>query len=154
MLKPINIFILFICLSVGLTSFTPKQKNVLVEGDLSVIVNAKGAPSDIGMSKLKKILKGEQQRWDDGTKILLALMKTSTGTGMKMTTQVYLMTNNELNKYFLAQVFQGKMSSPEFFDSEADLINYVKTKSGAIGIISTANASGITVLSVDGKKSL
>ena len=154
MSKPINIFILFICVSVGFTSFTPKQKNVLVEGDLSVIVNAKGAPSDIGMPKLKKILKGEQQRWDDGTKILLALMKTSTGTGMKMTAQVYLMTNNELNKYFLAQVFQGKMSSPEFFDSETDLINYVKTKPGAIGIISTVNASGITVLSVDGKKSL
>jgi hypothetical protein len=63
------------------------------------------------------------------------------------------MTSKELNKYFLAQVFQGKMSSPQFFDSEEDLLKYIKSNEGAIGVVSSKNASG-TIISVDGKKSI
>lgn len=139
-----------------LSSFSPTEKEVMatqIDGGLAVIVNAKGAPGEIVMSKLKVILKGEQQRWKDGTKITLAFMKTSTGIGDDMAKRVFGMTAKELNKYFLAQVFQGKMSSPQFFDSEEELLKYIKNNEGTIGVASFKNASG-TIMSVDGKKSI
>lgn len=139
------------------SSFSPVENDVValpqVDGGLAVVVNSKGAPAEIVMSKLKVILKGEQQRWKDGTKITLAFMKTSTSVGEDMAKRVFGMTSKEVNKYFLAQVFQGKMSSPQFFDSEEDLQKYVKNNEGAIGVVSAKNAAG-TIMSVDGKKSI
>lgn len=138
-----------------LSSFIPNENlsDPQIEGGLAVVVNSKGAPTEIPMSKLKVILKGEQQRWKDGSKITLAFMKTSTGIGEDMAKRVFGMTAKELNKYFLAQVFQGKMSSPQFFDSEDDLLKYIKNNEGAIGVTSFKNASGTTMI-VDGKKSI
>lgn len=139
-----------------LSSFSPIENETVapqIDGGLAVIVNSKSAPPEIVMSKLKVILKGEQQRWKDGSKITLAFMKTSTGIGDDMAKRIFGMTAKELNKYFLAQVFQGKMSSPQFFDSEEDLLKYIKSNEGAIGVASFKNASG-TIISVDGKKAL
>jgi hypothetical protein len=148
---------LVISLLLILSSFAPSAPKTFsepqMEGGLAVVVNSKGAPSELALSKLKVILKGEQQRWKDGTKITLAFMKTSTGIGEDMAKRIFGMTAKELNKYFLAQVFQGKMSSPQFFDSEDDLLKYIKNNEGAIGVASFKNASGTTI-SVDGKKAI
>ena len=136
-------------------SFTPEEQfnDPQTDGGLAVVVNSKGAPAEMPLSKLKIILKGEQQRWKDGSKITLALMKTSTGVGEDMAKRIFGMTSKELNKYFLSQVFQGKMSSPQFFDSEEDLLKYIKNNDGAIGVTSFKNASGTTI-TVDGKKAI
>lgn len=146
---------LVVSLTLILSSFAPNEtlSEPQVEGGLAVVVNSKGAPTEMPLSKLKVILKGEQQRWKDGSKITLAFMKTSTGIGEEMAKRVFGMTAKELNKYFLAQVFQGKMSSPQFFDSEEDLLKYIKNNEGAIGVTSFKNASGTTI-TVDGKKSI
>jgi len=123
------------------------------DGGLAVVVNSKGAPPEMPLSKLKIILKGEQQRWKDGSKITLAFMKTSTGIGEDMAKRIFGMTSKELNKYFLSQVFQGKMRSPQFFNSEEDLLKYIKNNDGTIGVASFKNASGTTI-TVDGKKAI
>lgn len=122
-------------------------------GSLSVIVNTNEAPTNISLSNLKSVLKGEKQRWKDGTKITLAFMKTSTNIGSEMSHRVFDMSEKQLNKYFLAQVFQGKMSSPEFFDSETDLLNFVKNTKGTIAVIKAGNSSGLKTITVDGKTS-
>jgi len=153
----IRLSLMIICFWVSLTSFTSEESNFKVafsQGDitLSVIANSKGAPSEISFSKLKSVFKGEQQRWKDGTKVTLALMKTTTPIGDEIAKQLLGMTSKELNKYFLALVFQGKMSSPQFFDSEEDLIKYVKSNEGAIGIVGSKNTGGLNPILVDGKK--
>ena len=140
-----------------MTSFSPLENELdipQIDGGLVVVVNSKGAPSELPLSKVKSILKGEQQRWKDGAKITLAFMKTSTAVGEDMAKRVFGMTSKELNKYFLAQVFQGKMSSPQFFESEEELLKYIKNNDGAIGVASSKNANGINTITVDGKKSI
>jgi hypothetical protein len=42
---------------------------------LVAVSNSKGAPSTMKMSELKSVLKGERQRWSDGTKVSIVLMK-------------------------------------------------------------------------------
>ena len=124
---------------ISLMTFTimsmESQNSFVTPLQLSVIVNSETAPETLDMKGLRSLLKGEKQRWGDGTKITLALMKTNTDIGSDMTKRVFLMTEKELNKYFLAKVFQGKMSSPEFFDNEEDLRSYVKSTRGAISVI-------------------
>jgi hypothetical protein len=139
-------------LSLSLMSFDRKI-NLQVLVKLSVIVNADGAPTTLDMKALRSVLKGEKKRWKDGSTITLAFMKTSTDVGSDMSTRIFNMTEKQLNKYFLAKVFQGKMSSPEFFDSEVELKNYVKTHKGAISVVNSENVSGFKTISIDGKKS-
>ena len=152
-IKYISLFLIGLIM----TSFLPRGNELdvpQIDGGLVVVVNSKGAPSELTLSKVKSILKGEQQRWKDGAKITLAFMKTSTAVGENTAKRVFGMTAKELNKYFLAQVFQGKMSSPQFFESEEELLKYVKNNDGAIGVASSKNANGINTITVDGKKSI
>jgi ABC-type phosphate transport system substrate-binding protein len=122
---------------------------------LTVISNQTGAPSSLKFSELRSIFMGEQQRWHTGTKITIALMKTSTPAGKNTSAKVYGMSPDELNKFWLALVFQGKASAPAFFNSAADLENFVAQNPGAIGILDdVASNNDIKTVMVEGKKSL
>jgi hypothetical protein len=78
-------------------------------------------------------------------------MKTNTLIGSQTSEKIYNMSANELNKYFLALVFQGKVKAPLFFTSEIELENYVARTPGAIGVSNNISAGNIKVVEVDGK---
>jgi hypothetical protein len=121
--------------------------------DLTVIAHQKGAPADIKFSALKSILKGERERWPDGSKVVIALMKTNTAIGSITSKKIYNMSGDELNKYWLALVFQGKGHAPVFFTSTTDLENFIAQTPGAIGVTAPPVNNARNVL-VEGKKTL
>jgi ABC-type phosphate transport system substrate-binding protein len=120
---------------------------------LIVISNQKGAPSSLTFTQLKSIFRGEQQRWPGGTKITIALMKTNTPAGKTTCETIYGMSSDELNKFWLAIVFQGKAAAPNFFNSASELENFVAQNPGAIGIVDAVTTNGeIKTVQVEGKK--
>jgi ABC-type phosphate transport system substrate-binding protein len=122
---------------------------------LSVIANQKGSPASLSLNELRTIFMGEKQRWGNGTKIIIALIKTNNPLGITISKKVFDMVPDELNKYWLALVFQGKVSAPTFFNSVSDLQNFVSQNPGAIGIVDQpVNTDEIKTLVVDGKKIL
>jgi ABC-type phosphate transport system substrate-binding protein len=124
------------------------------EPAITVIANEKGAPSTLTMRELKAVLEGQKQRWGDGSKISIAFMKASTPVGNATASKVMRMTGDQLNKFWLALVFQGKAKAPVFFTSAADLENYVSTNTGAIGVIDGSySVKHARVVSIDGKRS-
>lgn len=127
-------------------------RNTLAQDNQLVIVgNPKSVPSEIDMKQLKSILKGEKLRWNDGAQVVIALMKTSTPIGTSTSRRLYDMTGNELNKYFLALVFQGKVKPPAFFNSSDELEAYVAQTPGAIGVLQQAKDEVLRIILVDGK---
>src|SRR5438067_13533832 len=62
---------------------------------LTVISNNKGAPAELKLSDLKSILLGVKQRWHNGNKISIALMKTSTPAGANTCKKIYDMSSDE-----------------------------------------------------------
>jgi hypothetical protein len=122
---------------------------------LTVISNEKGAPAELKFTELKSIFKGEKQRWRDGNKITIALMKTNTPAGAYTCKKVYDMTGDDVKKYWLALVFQGKAEGPQFFNSVTELESFVADNPGAIGIIDQSQGSADAhVVLIDGKKTL
>lgn len=103
---------------------------------LIVIVNPSEPIDELEFTEFKRIIMGQQQRWKNGDKITIALMKTNHPTGSQTAEKFYSMTGNELNKYWLSLVFQGKAKAPVFFNSEEELVGYVAKTPGAIGIVS------------------
>lgn len=121
--------------------------------NLVVIGNAKGVPPEMRLAQLKATLKGEKLRWPDGSKVVIALLKTTTPIGQNTSKKIYNMSANELNKYWLALVFQGKADAPNFFGSEAELAEFVAQTTGAIGVVNQPLASSKTI-TIEGKKFL
>lgn len=121
---------------------------------LTAIGNVSGAPADMKQSELKAILMGETQRWKNGKRVVIALMKTNTALGKTTSSKIYDMSGDELNKYWLSLVFQGKAQAPVFFTSVGDLQNFVAQNPGAIGIIDKPIVSAdVRAVMIDGKTS-
>ena len=78
-------------------------------------------------------------------------MKSSTPVGSLVSKKVFFMTDEQLNKYFLTLVFQGKISAPVFFETESDLSNYISLHEGAIGIVGTEIKNKGKIILIDGK---
>ncbi|WP_157780899.1 hypothetical protein [Hymenobacter sedentarius] len=121
--------------------------------NLAVIGNGKGVPPEMKLAQLRATLKGEKLRWPDGSKVVIALLKTTTPIGQNTSKKIYNMSANELNKYWLALVFQGKADAPNFFNSEAELADFVAQTTGAIGVVNQPGPNSKTI-TIDGKKYL
>ncbi len=141
-----RIVILFFIILVSF-SFTRERELV----NISVISNPQN--TDMSFRQVRSILKGERQRWKNGKKVKVCLMKTSTDVGYSSAKKIYRMSPKQLNRYWLGLVFQGSADSPHFFSTEEKLINFVKNNEGAIGIISSNKKNSFKV-KVDGRYSL
>lgn len=138
----------FACIVLTLTSLATRSQNL----QLVAIGNASTTPSALNGAELKSIMRGETQRWKNGKRIMIALMKTNTQLGQATSAKVYDMSGDELNKYWLALVFQGKATAPTFFNSTDELQNFVASNPGAIGITDKATSTNeIRIITVDGK---
>ncbi|WP_301923015.1 hypothetical protein [Ferruginibacter sp.] len=136
-------------IAILLLSVTAKAQ----EATLVVVGNATGVPVDIKLAELKSIMMGEKQRWKNGNRIIIALMKTNTLLGKNTSSRIYDMTGDQLNKYWLALVFQGKAQAPTFFNSTSDLESFVAQTPGAIGIVDKAVTDGeVRSILVNGQK--
>jgi hypothetical protein len=122
--------------------------------ELTVIGNPGSVPEQLDIAQLRSVLKGEKLRWDDGVSVKIALMKTNTSVGSTTSERIYNMSANELNKYFLALVFQGKAKAPIFFTSESELESYVARTPGAIGVSSRSTDGTVRVIVIDGRSVL
>jgi ABC-type phosphate transport system substrate-binding protein len=120
--------------------------------NIAVIGNPKGVPVTMTFKELKVAMKGEKQRWSDGTKIVIALMKTNTPLGQTSAKKIYNMTGDELNRFWLALVFQGKASAPTFFNSMSELEAFVAQTPGAIGVVKKEASNEGKLIAIDGKK--
>ena len=140
---------LLVILLLLFTGLTAKSQETL----LNAISNQKGPPSEMDLSELKAVFKGEKQRWRDGTKISIALMKPNNPIGKSIGKKIYDMTSDELNKFWFQLVFQGKVSAPNFFNSVSELENFVAQNPGAIGITNeTAHTAEVKTVAINGKK--
>jgi ABC-type phosphate transport system substrate-binding protein len=122
------------------------------ETGLVVIRHEKGAPEQMNTAELKSVFRGERQRWSNGQKVHIALMKTNTEAGLQTCARLYNMSAEDLKKYWLALVFQGKAEAPSFFNNAAELIAYVNENPGAIGIMEyETDMQGLRIVAIDGK---
>ncbi len=122
---------------------------------LVVIGNDKGVPANLKLSEARAIFKGEKRRWKDRTKVVIALMRSSCSIGAQVSRKLYHLSPDDFNKHWIAQVFRGKASAPKYFLTEKELIAFVNSTPGAIGIISAAAAdSSARIIQIDGKKGL
>ncbi len=119
---------------------------------LTVIGNVTGVPSEMRSSELISVLKGEKQRWSDGTKVSIYIMKTTTPVGQSTCKKIYNWSGDKVKRYWLELSFSGKADAPTFCNTVEELESYVSQNPGAIGIVDRSSTSaGVKMILIDGK---
>jgi len=118
---------------------------------LTVIGNVAGVPSALKYTDLVSVMKGERQRWANGTKVSIYLMKTTTPVGESTCKRVYNMSGDRVKKYWLQLSFSLK-GDLFICNSVEQLESGISQNPGAIGVLDkTSDAAGIKVVLIDGK---
>lgn len=119
---------------------------------LTVIGNVTGVPSAMKSSELISVLKGEKQRWSDGTKVNIYIMKTTTPIGQSTCKKIYNWSGDKVKRYWLELSFSGKADAPTFCNTVEELETYVSQNPGAIGIVDrNSTSNGVKLILIDGK---
>ena len=124
----------------------------LFSQDLSVVVNGDAGVTKVSLKDLKDIFKSKKKLWDNGKKVKIAIIEPTSELGIKISDTLLGMTPKKIKKFWLALVFQGKAAAPKYFDNAKDLVSYVNSTNGAIGIVNADGVENGTVLKVDGKQ--
>lgn len=119
-----------------------------------VVIGSQGVPSDISLKELKAVFRGERQRWPDGTKVVIAMIKSTTPLGKEISEKVYSMSGDEVRGFWARISFAGRFDPPNVFNTSDEVVVFVSQNPGSIAILSkpTVTADIKTVL-VGGKKS-
>ena len=123
------------------------------DSSLTVICNNKGAPPDMKFSELKSVMRGEKQRWSDGTKVVIAMVKSNSPLGEIISKKIYSMSGDGVRGFWAGISFAGKYDPPNVFNTVTELENFVAQNPGAIAILDKPTANDVRVVSIDGKKS-
>ena len=119
---------------------------------LTAIGNVTGVPSEMKSSELISVLKGEKQRWNDGTKVNIYIMKTTTPVGQNTCKKIYNWSGDKVKRYWLELSFSGKADAPTFCNTIEELEFNVSQNPGAIGIVDrNSTSAGVKTILIDGK---
>ncbi len=89
---------------------------------------------------LKKIFLGKKKSWDDGTKIVIAVLKGGEIHEAFMSERLKKKPS-QFTIYWKQLVFTGRGVMPKSFENEKGLIEFVSSTKGAIGYISEEKAT-------------
>lgn len=125
------------------------------DNNLVVIGNQSGVPAEIKINELKAVFRGERQRWSDGTKVVIAMIKTTTPLGKVISEKIYSMNGDEVRGFWSAISFAGKFDPPNVFNTESEVEVFVSQNPGAIAILDrNTNTPDVKTILVSGKKTL
>jgi hypothetical protein len=123
------------------------------ETPLVVIGSQTGVPADISMNELKAVFHGERQRWSDGTKVVIAMIKSTSPLGNEISKKIYSMSGDEVRGFWARISFAGKFDPPNVFNTEAEVETFVSQNPGSIAILDKVNATPeVKTVLVGGKK--
>jgi ABC-type phosphate transport system substrate-binding protein len=104
--------------------------------DVLIVANKSVTETAISKTNIQQIFLGKNQKWQDGKKIRLAVLKE--GPVHEAFLSAYLnRTPDRYASFWKVAIVSGTGYPPKSFDSEADLLKYVAEEAGAIGYISS-----------------
>ncbi len=127
--------------------------NSAAQENLVVVGNQTGVPADLKMTDLKAVFRGERQRWSNGTKVVIAMIKSTTPLGNEISEKIYSMNGDEVRGFWAGLSFAGKSDPPNVFNTAAEVEVFVSQNPGAIAILDrTNNIPDTKTILVGGKK--
>jgi hypothetical protein len=120
---------------------------------IAIIVNRENEVPDPSLSELRAMFTLERQFWPDGRRIVLLLPPNNSTPRAVLLRQVYAMSDFELRKYWVGQLFRGAIPSiPSILPSIEAMTAAVRDSKGSMSAVpASVVMPGVRVLRIDGK---
>lgn len=108
--------------------------SVVLGADLTVILNKDVPAQSLTKEEVRSIFLGKKTKWDDGTKIIFFLIKSS--KSQKAFLEAYVGKSPEqFEDYWLQNVFTGKGVMPDTVENSDEMVKVVGRTKGSIGFV-------------------
>jgi hypothetical protein len=120
---------------------------------VAIIVHPANAMADPTLQQLRGLLSLDRQFWPDGHRVVLFLPPSNSTEKLVLLDRVYEMSDADLRKYWVAQLFRGSIPAiPASLRTSEAIGLAVQQSQGAISaVIAGAVPPGVRVLKIDGK---
>lgn len=126
----ISFIICFICFFSLIASET--------KAEVAIVVNSSNSTTSLSKANLIKIFKGSKTEWDNGEKIVPAIIKGNVEEFYSLIN----MSKSKFNKYWIKLSLSGKASPLTQLESDDDMLKYIKTNENSIGFVTNKENAG------------
>ncbi len=126
-MKPLKHLILSVILLTALCSAAAAESVLIVNNSVKETI--------IKKEDVKLVFLGKKKKWNNGDRIRLCALKR--GPRHEAFLNEYMdKTPSKFSSFWKIAIVSGTALPPKFFESEAEVVDYVKKEAGAIGYIS------------------
>jgi ABC-type phosphate transport system substrate-binding protein len=120
-----------------------------VFGEVVVVVNTGVVDDTIDDKGIQRIYLGKKTSWPDHSSIVPVMLKAGP-VHQEFVEEIVGRSEHRFASYWRQMVFTGKGVPPRSFDTEDEVVDFVKETPGAVGYVSPAtDVTGVKTLTVD-----
>jgi hypothetical protein len=86
-------------------------------------------------NEMKDIFKAKYTFWQNKLPVTICLPQSQSLDAKEIYEKIYGKSVDEVKKFWLAQVFQGRSRSPHFFNTTDEMISFIAKTPGAVGVV-------------------
>lgn len=121
--------------------------------DLALVSNKSNGVTEVSMSELVKICKGQTHRWPQGRPVTFFSLDPASSEMKMVLEKVYGMSSDEVSA-LISSANHGRANHPAIVvvNSDKALVESVESTPGAVGLVDVYSITGgVTVLRVESK---
>lgn len=136
------------CLLLLLGTFAASAGAARAEG-FAVIVHRSNPVDSLRANYVSQLFLDKISRWENGEKVKPVDQSPRSATRAAFSLNIHGRPVRAIQSYWQQQIFTGRGLPPAELDSDADVLNFVRSNPGAIGYVSTdATLDGVKVVEI------
>jgi hypothetical protein len=147
-----RLLITFVFLVAGLLAATGRAA-AQAKAAVAIVVHPDTPVSELSFEELRKIFRGDQQFWPDGSRITLLVRAPRAAERALVLDRIYRMTEDEFRQYWIGKMFRANIAAgPKIVYSSEMAKELVTAIPGAITFIpADVSTTGLKVLRINGR---
>lgn len=134
-----------IAVLVGLFVAGPVQ----AQSAYKIVGHPTGAAASITKKDVSRFFLKKTTRWGDGTQVVVVDNAPSSQVREAFSLEILGKKVSNIETYWLQQVFSGRAVPPEVRNSDAEIVEFIRSQPGAIGYVSADTpVDGLTVIEI------
>ena len=114
-----------------------------------VVIHVDNPSTSLEKDQVSNFLLKKKSRWADGTSVAPVDLASDSSVRAAMSEDIHGRSVSSIKNYWQRQIFSGRNIPPPELDSDAAVLDYVRSNRGAIGYVSSASSpSGVKVVRV------
>jgi ABC-type phosphate transport system substrate-binding protein len=120
---------------------------------LAIVVNKSNPLSEVSLSDLRKIYRGQRGRWSNGRRVTIVMRDAGTPERGAILRSLYGLDERDYRRDFLQSIFSGEANdAPKMLATPNGVLRFVFNVPGAIGYVRASEVDdSVKVLRVDGR---